>query len=118
MESVPVLGDREQIIVIRKNGTKDTLVTLRGACRDGIIPRRIEHARMDRHRYRCPDPPKSHQDVMDGNFCDSDGCFPPSEVREGDRDYYDPEWLADWYADHPMLTSRQYVPPRARKRAV
>lgn len=81
----------------RFGGIKQHLVSLRYACEQGLIPRTLEHARMDRHRYRRQDYPK--------------------RVRTEDgTDLYDEDELTAWYDDHPRVRERDAVhrqPPRA-----
>jgi len=94
-------------------------MTLRGACRDQIIPRTLEDARMDRYRYRCPNPPRTAADLDDDSFCQSDICFPFPAHRENGRDFYDYEGLDFFYQDaHPNLRSRPITRPVLRRRAV
>jgi hypothetical protein len=81
-----MLYDRERVIVRTSSG-QESLITLRGACRDHIIPRITENARMDRYRY--------------GDL------FPAPAHREGGRDYFWPAELEEWYWDHPQLRDRR-----------
>jgi hypothetical protein len=65
------------------------LVSLRGACLAGLVPRCPANAKMDHWRYG--------------------EAFPRPVRREGCTDYFEPGELADWYSRNPQLRDRPAV---------
>lgn len=116
---VRVVGDREQVMVPWAGGNGyDAMLTLRGLVREGLIPRTLEDARMDRYRYRCPGKGACPAWNEDDGWCENPGCFPSPHLREGGRDYYDYEQVNGWYEDQSQLRSRANGKHRMVFRAV